>query len=732
MESSKQTRKASGEAPPPALPAKRTEEEDTAPSTSTSSDDGMKGQRFNHRAIFKMTLIEEIAQSYKGASNFQLGDKTLTFTVEDVALILGLPSCGSSVPHYSSPIKLSKLHHRFVAKLTFDRKVVTKLIRQLVQSDDPCDVEDTTRLWIVLLLSTFLCPRSSPSCPPQMLICLNNIDEVGRYNWAAAVTEMTLHKFDDFVTIVREKRSGRNTTPKRRIAGREHGSANIFGCSAALDIIKHLKLASKEKIAITCVSQEKMHVETEGVAAPPHPALMALLQGLGNEIRLLPERLEQYKSCNEGHFEALTTAVTTGFNKMKKLISSTSMAQDQPTVGTDAENFVSTQPSLTPAPAAPAYGNASASVLIVDQGIIAPDPVSVVPTTALLSPTSLIKNMKCRDDPQPGIYDQSPFRRLDKASKKRTSYQRKKGKKAMSTLFRFYKQWTCKSEATERQRALVEAFIAEEGYVDHKHTVLNFINNCSLKWSHIWDILWGNMTDDEVIDIVLHAMKVRQREQEALIPNSYHRWEFLGTILGSWIMHTDGSDDDRGHKLHTSLGDENLGCPISDFQFLFFVVHVSNHWFLLSLQLEQRRIVVYNSCRGHPTYDTCARKWEPILKAYLRYEGYRNADEFQLILDEICPQQPSSSMNCAMYIFITELDGILRPRRCHLDNRRKGSLGNLQRRRRYTRKEVKILPSSRKDEVLQRASGGPSPESRKARRTEDDRVVEERFDISAA
>ncbi|MQL84742.1 hypothetical protein Taro_017249 [Colocasia esculenta] len=473
-----------------------------------------------------------------------------------------------------------------------------------------------------------------------MLICLDNIDEVGRYNWAAAVTEMTLHKFDDFVTIVREKRSGRNTTPKRRIAGREHGSANIFGYSAALavwflehtrlrqpidreaiprlfrwgsvldkklsfsidslqgqQIIKHLKLASKEKTAITCVSQEKMHVETEGVAAPPHPALMALLQGLGNEIRLLPERLEQYKSCNEGHFEALTTVVTMGFNKMEKLISSTSMAQDQPTVGTDAENFISTQPSLTPAPAAPAYGDASASVLIVDQGIIAPDP-------------------------------------------------------AMSTLFKFYKQWTCKSEATERQMALVEAFIAEEGYVDHKHTVLNFINNCSLKWSHIWDILWGNMTDDEVIDIVLHAMKVRQREQEALIPNSYHRWEFLGTILGSWIMHTDGSDDDRGHKLHTFLGHENLGCPISDFQFLFFVVHVSNHWFLLSLQLEQRRIVVYNSCRGHPTYDTCARKWEAILKAYLRYEGYRNADEFQLILDEICPQQTSSSMNCAMYIFM--------------------------------------------------------------------------------
>ncbi|MQL96601.1 hypothetical protein Taro_029275 [Colocasia esculenta] len=570
---------------------KRTDDDDSAPSTSSSSDDGAKCQSTqrkasgaqrkknefknalkgicslenyvkerdqlgfrdchrailrttpfapfvdsNHRAIFKMTLIGEIAHTYKGASNFQIGDKTLTFTVEDVALILGLPCCGQRVPHYYSPIKLSKLHHRFGAKLTFDRKVVTKLIRQLVQSDDACDVDDTARLWIVLLLSTFLCPRSSPCCPPQMLICLDNIDEIGRYNWAAAVTEMTLHKFDHFVTIVREKRSGRTTTPKRRIGGREHGSANIFGCSAALAIIKRLKVGTKEKTIITCVSQEKMHLQTEGVAAPPHPEIMALLQGLGDEIKLLPERLQQAKSSNEAQIEAFTTAITMGFNKMEKLIRSSSMPQDQPIVGTDAEKFISTPQSITPAPAlaSPKYGDANAFALIVDQEIIALDPVSAVSTTVLLSPTSLVKNIKCRDDRQPGIYDQSPFKRLDKAPKK------KKGKKAMSKLMRFYKQWTWKSEANESQTALVEAFLAQEGYVDHKHTVLTFTNNYSLKWSHIWDILWGNMTDDE----------------------------------------------------------------------------------------------------------------EPILKAYLGYEGYTNADEFQLIFDELCPQQPSSSMNCAMYIFI--------------------------------------------------------------------------------
>ncbi|MQM23418.1 hypothetical protein Taro_056482, partial [Colocasia esculenta] len=230
---------------------------------------------------------------------------------------------------------------------------------------------------------------------------------------------MTLHKFDHFVTIVREKISGRTTTPKRRIGGREHGSANIFGCSAALavwflehtrlrqpidreaiprlfrwgsildkklslsidslqgqQIIKRLKVGTKEKTITTCVSQEKMHLQTEGVAAPPHLEIMALLQGIGDEIKLLPERLQQAKSSNEAQIEAFTTSVTMGFNKMEKLIRSSSMPQDQPIVGTEAEKFISTPQSITPAPAlaSPKYGDANAFALIVDQEIIAPDP----------------------------------------------------------------------------------------------------------------------------------------------------------------------------------------------------------------------------------------------------------------------------------------------------------------------------------------------------------------------
>ncbi|MQL84667.1 hypothetical protein Taro_017170, partial [Colocasia esculenta] len=87
---------------------------------------------------------------------------------------------------------------------------------------------------------------------------------------------------------------------------------------------------------------------------------------------LLPERLQQSKSTDEAHFEALTTALTMGFNKIEKLICSTSMAQDQAIVGTNAEKCFSTPPSIT---LAPTFGDANTSVMIVEQGFIAPDPV---------------------------------------------------------------------------------------------------------------------------------------------------------------------------------------------------------------------------------------------------------------------------------------------------------------------------------------------------------------------
>ncbi|MQL99158.1 hypothetical protein Taro_031881 [Colocasia esculenta] len=136
-----------------------------------------------------MRMLEDIISTYVGGNIFLLGKKEVLFTVEDVGIILGMPSFGHPVRHYGSSKKKSRLHKRFGVATNFDRKKVHSLIQQLVNLDEEADVEDTIRLWIVLLLCTFLCPRSVHSCPQQMLSYLDDIQRIREYNWAAAVQE---------------------------------------------------------------------------------------------------------------------------------------------------------------------------------------------------------------------------------------------------------------------------------------------------------------------------------------------------------------------------------------------------------------------------------------------------------------------------------------------------------------------------------------------------------------
>ncbi|MQL96117.1 hypothetical protein Taro_028792 [Colocasia esculenta] len=51
-----------------------------------------------------------------------LGKKEVLFIVEDVGIILGLPSFGHPVCHYGSLKKKSKLHERFGVATNFDQK----------------------------------------------------------------------------------------------------------------------------------------------------------------------------------------------------------------------------------------------------------------------------------------------------------------------------------------------------------------------------------------------------------------------------------------------------------------------------------------------------------------------------------------------------------------------------------------------------------------------------------
>ncbi|MQL97056.1 hypothetical protein Taro_029741 [Colocasia esculenta] len=60
-----------------------------------------------------MRMLENIISIHVGGNIFLLGKKEVLFTVEDVGIILGLPSFGHPIRHYGSFKKKSRLHEQF-------------------------------------------------------------------------------------------------------------------------------------------------------------------------------------------------------------------------------------------------------------------------------------------------------------------------------------------------------------------------------------------------------------------------------------------------------------------------------------------------------------------------------------------------------------------------------------------------------------------------------------------
>ncbi|MQL69816.1 hypothetical protein Taro_002115 [Colocasia esculenta] len=154
---------------------------------------------------FGISLLEEIIAHHEEGNVFNIGNKSLSFTVEDVALILGMPCTGYLVHHYGSSIEVSKLHKRFGKDTAFTRQVIHGYLIDLVGSVEKEDIKDTVWLWILLLLSTFLAPRSSYVCSPQMIKYLDDIERIRSYAWAVAFHELILHNIEEASKMVESK-----------------------------------------------------------------------------------------------------------------------------------------------------------------------------------------------------------------------------------------------------------------------------------------------------------------------------------------------------------------------------------------------------------------------------------------------------------------------------------------------------------------------------------------------
>ncbi|MQL86459.1 hypothetical protein Taro_018992 [Colocasia esculenta] len=138
-------------------------------------------------------------------------------------------------------IEVSKLHKRFGKDIAFIRQVIYGYLIDLVGSDEKEDIEDIVRLWILLLLSTFLAPQSAYVCSPQMIKYLDDIERIGSYAWVVAFHELILHNIEEASKMVKmnAKRGTHDEKPRK--------NQFIFGCSYALCVESKLPIHPSEQ-----------------------------------------------------------------------------------------------------------------------------------------------------------------------------------------------------------------------------------------------------------------------------------------------------------------------------------------------------------------------------------------------------------------------------------------------------------------------------------------------------
>ncbi|KAK1312087.1 hypothetical protein QJS10_CPA07g00796 [Acorus calamus] len=100
------------------------------------------------RMQLQSELLDVIIRSYNPMeiSSIEMGGQPISLTVEDVALIIGLPAFGET-PNLNLPSIESKIKKQFFNISSIITRVALKdKMSSLVNSDDPKDIKDFVRL----------------------------------------------------------------------------------------------------------------------------------------------------------------------------------------------------------------------------------------------------------------------------------------------------------------------------------------------------------------------------------------------------------------------------------------------------------------------------------------------------------------------------------------------------------------------------------------------------------
>ncbi|CAI0423814.1 unnamed protein product [Linum tenue] len=152
----------------------------------------------NH-IVSKTLLVELMDRWDQEKLGFELGSGTMSITLMDVALILGLPVVGDPVI-LKDDEPFSELEMEFAA--SSKRKIsISSLESRLDSLDKTCN-EDFVRTFLLYTMGVLLFPNSSGNVDSRYLSFLQELDDVCDIAWGAAVLE------DILVWLKKRKETG--------------------------------------------------------------------------------------------------------------------------------------------------------------------------------------------------------------------------------------------------------------------------------------------------------------------------------------------------------------------------------------------------------------------------------------------------------------------------------------------------------------------------------------------
>ena len=148
-------------------------------------------------------------QQEGSSGSFKLGPHVVPFSVDDVAAITGIRNEGISVQIENKKPTCAWAKRHFNQADKVDQRTIKAAMEDILSMSPTRErIEDASRLYIVFLFATVLFPQTNGLCSGMLCDMVENLIDIGRFNWAQAIHSFLVYYMGLTSVYARTRASG--------------------------------------------------------------------------------------------------------------------------------------------------------------------------------------------------------------------------------------------------------------------------------------------------------------------------------------------------------------------------------------------------------------------------------------------------------------------------------------------------------------------------------------------